>query len=584
VNIDKKYWAIALIFLLGAALSIVGFMEFLQRPPFKLTGWVLWYESLVHTLVLATQPFSDLPGGPENAPDVPWQVSVGRFLIPLSLIYGVVLAVFQVFHRSLRGISSRFARGHVIVCSSGQHGYHFIEHLADEKPKGSLVVIDMDPEDADSEHYHRLQVPVLAGGQPVTEEMLLAAGIERAAAIVALCDNDLLNVELVLRAKEIASARRPDDLPPLRARAAVSDPDMRQACSLMLIDRAPGFEYGLISIPRNTVRRLMADHPLDLDAGVRRGARAHVLVVGFDEIGQELALHVGRNAHFADGRMPLITIAGEASSRDGDAFLRRHPGFAQAAELRAVDIDLRADSFEALEPILGGAPPTRVVICLEHEGLGLSVAARVQRLATRLGVNELPVFLLLAEAPAIAGAIAAGAGARLTHMVPFGQPAKIFTREIVLEESLDLLARAVHHTYLQMIGPDAPQRPSTEPWERLSETFRDASRHQSDHVAAKLRAVGYDVVRGQGASDFVLDADELERLARMEHARWCAERYIAGWRHAPERNDERLEHPSLEPWQALTEGERQKDRDMVLGIPKMLANAGLMARRVAAAP
>lgn len=580
MNIDKKYWAIAFIFLLGSVLAFVGFMEFLQRPPFKLTGGVLWYESLAHTLVLATQPFSEMPGGPENAADMPWQVSVGRFLIPLSLIYGVALAAFQVFHRHLRSFSGRFARDHVVVCSTGLRGYHLIEHLAAGRGKRALVVIDMDAEDGDCEPYHRLRVPVLAGGRPVTDEILLAAGAERAAAIVALCEDDLLNVEIVLRAKSIAGRRRPPELAPLRARAAVSDPDLRQACSLLLIERAPGFEYGLISLPRTAVRRLMAEHPLDLDPGVRRGERVHVVVLGFDEMGQELALHIGRNAHFADGRAPLITVAGEGASAAIAGFLRRHPGFVRAAELRAVDIDLRADALDALEPSFVAAPPTRLAICLEHEGLGLSAAAKLQRLALRLGRADLPICVHLSQAPTIAGAIAAGAGPQLASMLPFGQPAQIFTREVILEESLDRLARAVHQTYLQMIGPQAAPRPSTEPWERLSETFRDASRHQSDHVAAKLRAVGYEIVRGEGASDFAPAGAEMERLARMEHARWSAERFIAGWRHAPRRDDDRLEHPSLAPWEDLSESERQKDRDMVSGIPRMLANAGLSARRM----
>jgi hypothetical protein len=73
---------------------------------------------------------------------------------------------------------------------------------------------------------------------------------------------------------------------------------------------------------------------------------------------------------------------------------------------------------------------------------------------------------------------------------------------------------------------------------------------------------------------FALTDVELEALARAEHDRWCAQKRAAGWREGDHTDKERRVHEALVPWSALPEAQRQKDRDMVNGIPQVLARAG----------
>nr|WP_246700457.1 NAD-binding protein [Variibacter gotjawalensis] len=505
--------------------------------------------------------------------------------MPLALLLSVTVAIFETFGRTIRAFLARFRRGHVVVCDSGERAYNLVENLARDG-KTKVVVIEMN-EKSDDEAYHRLNVPVIQAGGPVTFGTLRAASLHRASALVAMCDDDMLNVEAVLKAKALVQKSRSHTLPPLKARAAVGDPDLRQAASLLLVERSPTYEFGMMSLQRNMVRGLLADHPLDLDDAVVAGARTHVVIVGFGETGKALALQIGRMAHFADGRKPLLTIVDQDATAAVESFARQHVSFRNACDLHAVSADMRQEQPEGLEAIFSDIRPTRVVICLGNEGLGLAAGAKVQRTATRFNLGDLPIFVRLSGAPSVAGAIARASGATLAYIRPFGQPEKVSTPEIVLKESLDLMARAVHQTYLEMIGPparDAPVKPSAEPWERLAEDYRDASRHQSDHLEAKLRAVNFEAVKGDQESKFDLSPEEIERLAQMEHARWCAERYIAGWRHGAVRNDATREHPSLEPWDDLSAAEKQKDRDMVHGIPRILKNAGYYARRVGSEP
>lgn len=66
--------------------------------------------------------------------------------------------------------------------------------------------------------------------------------------------------------------------------------------------------------------------------------------------------------------------------------------------------------------------------------------------------------------------------------------------------------------------------------------------------------------------------EEVERLAIIEHNRWMAHRYINGWDFGQVRDDNLKLHPSLIPWEILSESEKQKDRDTILRIKLLLSS------------
>lgn len=65
-----------------------------------------------------------------------------------------------------------------------------------------------------------------------------------------------------------------------------------------------------------------------------------------------------------------------------------------------------------------------------------------------------------------------------------------------------------------------------------------------------------------------------ERLARNAHEVWASERMAAGWRLGPERNDGRKEHPSLVPYEQLSEAEKEYDRQVSMQTIKAILAMG----------
>ena len=70
-----------------------------------------------------------------------------------------------------------------------------------------------------------------------------------------------------------------------------------------------------------------------------------------------------------------------------------------------------------------------------------------------------------------------------------------------------------------------------------------------------------------------------EALARNAHENWAKLRIAEGWRHGPERNDVRREHPNLLPFEELPESEKEYDRQTASQTIQALLAMGFSIQR-----
>jgi hypothetical protein len=150
--------------------------------------------------------------------------------------------------------------------------------------------------------------------------------------------------------------------------------------------------------------------------------------------------------------------------------------------------------------------------------------------------------------------------------------------QALLDGSGDRLAQVIHDHYrdtTEAQGRDPSLEPAGQPWTVLDVSYRDASRHQADHLWAKLAATDCRTVPLAEAPAFAFAPLEVERLAEIEHRRWAADRYINGWSYAPIRDNARRHHPQLVPYADLSEPMKDLDRYVVRLVPTLLARSGL---------
>ncbi|MGA8034915.1 MAG: RyR domain-containing protein [Candidatus Acidiferrales bacterium] len=66
----------------------------------------------------------------------------------------------------------------------------------------------------------------------------------------------------------------------------------------------------------------------------------------------------------------------------------------------------------------------------------------------------------------------------------------------------------------------------------------------------------------------------LEQLAKNAHEMWSQKRLEDGWTYGPERNDKLKTHPSLVPYEELSESEKSYDRALVNEALKSILSLG----------
>ena len=98
------------------------------------------------------------------------------------------------------------------------------------------------------------------------------------------------------------------------------------------------------------------------------------------------------------------------------------------------------------------------------------------------------------------------------------------------------------------------------------------------HIRYKLHAIGFDMVpvlKPTHLPELTVNRERLEMLSRMEHARWCAERWLDGWAFNTVRNDNLKRHDLLLPWEELDETAQNIDEELVNNIGLILQHANL---------
>ncbi|MDD2366989.1 MAG: NAD-binding protein [Desulfuromonadaceae bacterium] len=126
------------------------------------------------------------------------------------------------------------------------------------------------------------------------------------------------------------------------------------------------------------------------------------------------------------------------------------------------------------------------------------------------------------------------------------------------------------------ICPDkVSENSSLTSWRELTEDKKDSNRWQADHLSAKLRAIGF-IDANDGSLERALTEQELmHNLSEMEHRRWSAALLMDGWRYgAGEKNPLRKTHPSLLPYEQLSDDEKAKDATMIRNIRNLIESKG----------
>jgi hypothetical protein len=289
-------------------------------------------------------------------------------------------------------------------------------------------------------------------------------------------------------------------------------------------------------------------------------------IIGTGDAALETLLLVAKLAHSVWVPRPSLSLIGQSAPRALADIVKRAPEITDWVHIEARELGVQfPEAAEDLVETVGtaGATPAMVYVCVDDPGLAQAWRSSLVRAFLRCG--WIPPVVVAVTAPA-----GASDGPELAE---------------VCSPVIDRLPRLVHEAYVsEQIGKGAAlgQWPSLRHWLELPFDFQEDNRVACDHYSIKLRdlfAVAAPLTAA-GGHPFPMAADEIERLAEMEHLRWLASRCAMGWRYDNHRDDSRRLHPNIVGWDRLDEAAREKDRSPIVDMPAKFALIGQSLRRM----
>jgi hypothetical protein len=161
----------------------------------------------------------------------------------------------------------------------------------------------------------------------------------------------------------------------------------------------------------------------------------------------------------------------------------------------------------------------------------------------------------------------------MEKLYPFGLTTETASGRPV--DSWERAARVVHENYrlVHVPHPD-PAVPSHRAWDDGLEPFLKESNVRL--VTTTLASAEF-VGRSWGPSAAAPqppDADQLDRMAQLEHASWLKHHVDNGWHYGAKRSDSKKLHPALVPWNLLDPASQEKTRQNVLAALRTLEGLG----------
>jgi voltage-gated potassium channel Kch len=518
-----------------------------------------------------------LESGSVSGP-VPVELEIARIAAPVVPAWTVIKALALIFRGQMQLLRLRFIKDHVVICGLGKRGFQLAKDFRREGC--DVVCIEIDEGNERIARCRHLGACVLIGNA-TDSGLLQQARVDQARYLVAVCGNDATNMETAIMVYQIVHAR--DERLKNVVRCYVHIVDLK-LCALfkhhrIFVDIGDPYELIIFSIYENGARLLFGDHPLDpIGFGVHDPRTIHLVIIGFGRIGESVALQAARIAHFANGKKLKVSIIDRKNEDRKNSFFNRYPAYVDLCDVvssEGEDIDCPDVIARIVQSVWDPNIVTRIVICRDNDTDSLSCAFE---LSTKLKDKKVPIMVHISEHAGLVTLLDTRESSSdwMPYIHPFGMTEQICTKRMLLNEELDRIAKEIHRDYVSerlREGWDEHAE-SLRPWDFLDEDLKDSSRQQADHLSVKLRAIGCCRSSDERGSSAVTEftAEETELLARMEHARFCAERLLAGWEMGEIKDIKKRMTPHLVDLSSLVVPEY--DRRAVSIIPRILEQIG----------
>jgi hypothetical protein len=526
--------------LAAVAAFILGYLGYRAVPgnAYSPSDAVYWSLNL---FVLHLGP---TPGG------VPLALNVARFLAAAVATYAVIAAVAVLLRDRWDAWRIRwFARKHTVVVGGGSA----VRVLVDTLRAANEQVVAIAPESRthDGSALRAAGACVLAG-DPGEPAVVARARLGHARRVIIMTGEDERNLESLGAAVSVLGTGR--DRPPV-FHVELEGVDAWRELSRSTLAEEQRVPITFFNTADRTALALLS--AAALAAG--EYAPARVTIDGSGPVAVRTAVHVVRRALIAGLRAEILLGSARGVALR-EALRRDEPWCEDVADVRL----LEPDSTPSLVAFVCDAPDDAIALAR-----GAALARELQVRHVLVAVSHMRSAEALRDAglaPPQLGVVSTGLD-RLTG-------------EMLERSDIEIIARARHEDYVRRElsrGGTGHSNPSLVDWEHLPDALRESNRRFAESLGALIGALGAEIrpLTHAPAGGLALDEPLLGNLTRAEHERWVSALEGDGWRLTTGEKDPVAKlHPLLKSWEELSDAERAKDRDVLRGLPLMLALVG----------
>lgn len=491
--------------------------------------------------------------------NLPWELVVAKILVTLIVLGGVFKIIKTIFFEQYTLLNVLLRRRHIISVGLGEKGIRILKDLKKcHQTTGVAIEKEKDHDNSGPARRHGHSVLF---GDATSKEVLVESGIRRAKNFICFLENEQTTLEIAKNIHEIYSKKQINNhlecfLHLDNARLI----DMMQGSQIL--QNRSNLNFRFFNRHRMIARNFFTNFAEDYQREISQNKNFKISIFGFSETSLQLLLQALRVLHFPNYLKLEIEIIDENSEKKSRLFKENYP---KAEKIAAISFKKFEGFYSDFFKSKTDANTENVIIFgYEQDRDNLAAALEIQNLTP---TENFRIYTLNTNSDSMNALLKNGGEMRI-HF--FGNLDYVCRTELITREKQDSIAMACHNDYLKLQKMVASESAAYKtPWEDLSEDAKNANRAQADHIIYKLAALGKNL---HSIGNLNFTDEETEILAKTEHERWNAHRYLNGWDFGEKRDDLLKLHPSLVPWEKLPESEKQKDRDTILRLPKILEN------------
>jgi RyR domain/TrkA-N domain len=495
--------------------------------------------------------FSLAEPGHEALRNIP--LMVARWIAPCITLF----AIFRLFAERIdawrKARSLARLQDHHVLIGVGESARHLTLNA------GSMVIVDRDPSAFEKAKQTDGLFTLTGDGRDAG--VLNNSRVAQAKQVLIMGGSDSENLDM------LASLSKQREGQPAKLRVAVRLKSAGLTEQLNREDQFVGMknlDVFTFTLEQIAAQRFIAEHSFSEMAALRGQARVHVLIVGWSDFALAAMLQFLRISPFVGLIVPRISVVCEDHENVQAKIIQRYPLFYDRTCVDFKTLALRNNPTD--QQILGlekADPVTAILIAAESDDVNAVAGLALRQQTHVANLSFAPIFVKLKKSTALDHLLQSKMG---SHIDPAQSVISVGQTEMSLSfENLfgfrEALAKPFHDAYRKDVSS------SIEEWGNLPATYRNANIAAADHTWARIASAGYIATTRTRLPNGEMEIEEpsvqMEQLAEITHRAWMIDRRLDGWRYGKLRDNSKLIHPSLRPYNELSEATKDLDRAQI---------------------